>query len=233
MCTLTFLPLDDGSAIITSNRDEAPGRKTQFPKIYHHSGVALLYPRDEKAGGTWIGISGHKRVIGLLNGGFTAHTPGGNYLKSRGLVVLDLLTCPDFDAGIKQYEFRGIEPFTMVVYRWDNTPNLTQIVWDGRNLHVTQKELTASIWSSTLLYPDRIRDKREGWFRTFLDEFPQPDSGQLLKFHRTAGEGDPSNDLVMDRGFVRTRSITQVVVGKRSTMWYKDLESGREERLGI
>jgi hypothetical protein len=233
MCTLTFLPLDDGSAIITSNRDEAPGRKTKFPKLYDHSGVAHVYPKDEKAGGTWIGISGHKRLIGLLNGGFTAHTPLGNYRKSRGLVVLDLLTCPDFNTSIKQYDFMGIEPFTMIVYRWEDTPGLTQIVWDGSDLHAVERELSASIWSSTLLYPNRIREKREKWFKAFLKEYPRPNSEQLRKFHHTAGEADPSNDLVMDRGFVRTRSITQVVVGKRSTMWYKDLESGREERLGI
>ena len=56
MCTITFIPKSNNDFILTSNRDEAPGRETFPPEIYEEEGVKLLYPKDALAGGTWIGL---------------------------------------------------------------------------------------------------------------------------------------------------------------------------------
>ena len=53
MCSVSFVPLEDGF-LLTSNRDEKRFRPTIEPKIYLENKVKLLYPKDEKAGGTWI-----------------------------------------------------------------------------------------------------------------------------------------------------------------------------------
>src|SRR5690606_27855602 len=73
MCTLTFIPKGNFDFIITSNRDEASFRKTLPPKTYVVDGEKLVYPKDEVAGGTWIGVSSRNRLVCLLNGGFIAH----------------------------------------------------------------------------------------------------------------------------------------------------------------
>ena len=59
--------------------------------------------KDELAGGTWIGASANKRLICLLNGGFVAHEPFGEYRMSRGVVVTDLLTTENIILKIKEY----------------------------------------------------------------------------------------------------------------------------------
>ena len=61
MCTVTYLPLGNNEFILTSNRDESPVRKTILPKKYFENGVEILYPKDELAGGTWIGTSNKNR----------------------------------------------------------------------------------------------------------------------------------------------------------------------------
>ena len=63
MCTVTYLPLPNNNFILTSNRDETPLRKTIPPKTYIENGVALIYPKDELAGGTWIGTSNKNRLF--------------------------------------------------------------------------------------------------------------------------------------------------------------------------
>src|SRR5690554_6426024 len=114
MCTLTFFPKSDGNFILTSNRDESPGRKTFPPKIYRENNVALLYPRDVVAGGTWIGASQRKRVVSLMNGGFVVHKRQAYYARRLGLIVKDLLTAEDLASYVETYDFSEVEPFTAI-----------------------------------------------------------------------------------------------------------------------
>ena len=57
MCTVTFLPLKNDGFILTSNRDEQPNRITHPPLTVVEDETTLLFPKDEIAGGTWIGTS--------------------------------------------------------------------------------------------------------------------------------------------------------------------------------
>ncbi len=92
MCTVTYLPIGNDQFILTSNRDESPMRKTIAPKKYDEQGIALVYPKDELAGGTWIGLSEKNRLVCLLNGGFEIHERKGPYAMSRGLIVRKILS---------------------------------------------------------------------------------------------------------------------------------------------
>jgi len=233
MCTLTFFPKINGSVIVTSNRDEAPGRETGFPDVYDQSGIKLLFPKDARAGGTWLGVSDRRRVIGLLNGGFKPHDPKGRYRKSRGLVVVDLLKSEDIEEELGKYGFAGIEPFTLVAYQWSHDPLLLQVVWDGEQLYRKKLPLVPIIWSSTFLYAEAAREKRQRWFDAFVRQNPKADAEALLAFHSNTGEGDPASDLVMDRGFVKTRSISQIRVSQRVGMYHLDLQNKREGLVGF
>ena len=51
----------------------------------------MIFPKDELAGGTWIGASEKNTVICLLNGGFQNHKRQPEYRHSRGVVVKDFL----------------------------------------------------------------------------------------------------------------------------------------------
>ncbi len=225
MCTVTFIPKPNNDFILTSNRDEAPGRETFPPEIYQEDGVKLLYPKDALAGGTWIGISEMKRLVCLMNGGFVAHERKQSYRKSRGLVVKEFLKATNIKETIENYDFNDIEPFTVVLVEWKTELQLFQLVWDGVNYHFSEEPLAPQIWSSSPLYPESLKIKREQWFSRFLCDALKPSEEQLIDFHKTAGEGDLSSNLIMDRGFIKTKSITQTIKKNGAVkMRYEDLQ---------
>src|SRR5690554_719609 len=226
MCTLTFIPKSNTDFILTSNRDEAPDRNTFPPKTYEEEGVRILYPKDAVAGGTWIGCSEKKRVISIMNGGFVAHKRKASYRKSRGLVVKDLLFAENVVDEIHRYNFEGIEPFTIIIVDWNENLRLFQLVWDEEQVHFSQEENKPRIWSSSPLYPSMLKLKREKWFSDFLEKTPNLTSTELLFFHKNAGDGNSEGDLIIDRGYVKTKSITQIIKNVNNVqMLYEDLES--------
>ena len=224
MCTVTLVPTQEDNFILTSNRDEAIHRKTLPPEFYTTNNVKMLFPKDALAGGTWIGISDHNRMICLLNGGFEAHQHIPPYAKSRGVVVTDLLKAKDLQQTIQSYEFKGIEPFTIIAADWKSELVFAELVWDGAEAHYRNLEKTTHIWSSSTLYTKKMKSAREGWFRSYEATTDlSPDT--LLDFHRNAGIGDPDIDLQIDRGFLKTRSITQIVKSEEELkMRYENLQ---------
>lgn len=228
MCTVTFIPRSTNNFILTSNRDESPNRNTLPPEAYEIDGVRLLFPKDELAGGTWIGASDQNRLICLLNGGFEPHEPENNYRMSRGVIVTDLLTKQDAEAAINDYDFTNIEPFTIILVDWNDELRLFELIWDGNDSHFKENMLAPHIWSSSLLYPSEIKRKREAWFTSFLLNNISPDPNELLNFHKTAGDGNAKTNLVMDRGFVKTKSISQFSKNDNNTfIRYEDLQTNQ------
>lgn len=228
MCTITFTPISNHGFILTSNRDEAPGRETLPPEIYNEDGVKLLYPKDAVAGGTWIGVSDRKRVASLMNGGFVAHEPKQSYRKSRGVVLKDILRLNDLKSEIEQYSFQDIEPFTVILVDWNDGVRLFKLVWDGEKYHFSEEPLAPQIWSSSPLYPEVLKKKREKWFSEFLFKTIRPAADELLNFHKKSGDGDFNSSLVMNREYVKTKSITQIVKNNDAiSMRYEDLQTDK------
>ena len=227
MCTVTYIPKKNNSFILTSNRDEAVGRTTLTPSFYDIDGTKMLFPKDAVAGGTWIGISDKSRMICLLNGGFQAHIRVDNYRISRGIVVKELLKATDLSRAIKTFNYKGIEPFTIVAIDWDGELKATEIVWDGYKAHITVLDEKPRIWSSSTLYDDTMKSKRKNWFSVF-SKTTDWSTEALFDFHTKAGEGDAHIDLQMNRGLLKTVSVTQVEKTEDvCTMTYHDLQ--REE----
>jgi len=233
MCTITYLPLSKDSFILTSNRDESKVRPTHPPAIEMLKGQRLLYPKDALAGGTWVCVSEHYRVACLMNGAFEKHPWNPPYRKSRGLVMLDMFTYQRVDDFVNEFDFAGIEPFTIIV---SDNMDLMEFRWDGQQRHFRRLDASQQqIWSSASLYPKVIRDKRERWFRQWLagrEKFRQED---ILEFHRFGGEGDLENDFVMNRyDIVQTVSITSIVrKANEAEMYYHDLVEDRITETSI
>lgn len=225
MCTVTLIPVPaaEKSFILTSNRDEAPGRKTIPPGVHTEDGIKMAYPRDAVAGGTWIGVSEHQRLICLLNGGFVDHIRDTPYRKSRGVVVKELLAVPEIDKALEEYQLEAIEPFTLIMVNWQRELQFLELVWDGKKRHISNLPLKEHIWSSTPLYNSEMRERRVTWFNKF-SETSSLSSAKLWDFHHEAGDGDPEIDLIMDRGFIKTQSITQIEKNDQGTrLIYDDL----------
>lgn len=210
MCTVTLIPKGTNDFVLTSNRDEAPNRTTLLPKFYEVSKTKLLFPKDEVAGGSWIGVSEKQRVLCVLNGGFEAHERKGSYRLSRGVMLKDLLVADNLDKVIENYNFQGVEPFTLVIVEWNSKIEFKELVWDGENKHFSNLPLEPRIWSSSSLYNSEMKKERLQWFDDFKKE-NELTSKKIMKFHKTAGKGNEDYGVIMDRFFVKTTSITQIV----------------------
>lgn len=224
MCTVTFIPAKDG-CFITSNRDEKAGRKQALPPAsYSCDQVALLYPKDADAGGTWIALHNNGNAAVLLNGAFIAHVSQPPYKKSRGLIFLDVISSDMPVEKFQRIDLTNIEPFTLVVFD-DN--NLYECRWDGsRKYHKQLNKNKPHIWSSATLYNEEIIKKREQWFAEWLNNNPNASMQEILHFHRFAGEGDIQNDLLMNRdNNMLTVSLTGIELNdEKASMHYIDLK---------
>lgn len=226
MCTVTLLPLKEhkNGFVLTSNRDELSERETFPPEIYIEKGIKLLYPKDNIGGGSWIGISEHHRVICLLNGGFSNHERKESYRMSRGVVLKELLAVYDFEQAIEEFDFYNIEPFTIILVDWKNHLRFFELVWDGEQKHLKALELKEHLWSSSPLYTSEMKKQRENWFSNFLRK-KKTTPEDLWEFHNSGGIGDKNIDVVMDRGFIKTQSITQIInLENETVMKYEDLQ---------
>lgn len=230
MCTVTYVPLGRQGFVLTSNRDESPSRAARG-LVRRDSG--LVFPQDEGAGGTWIATHQKGVVLCLLNGAFERHDRELPYRMSRGIVLLELMETPHIPSAFEGYDLSGIEPFTLVLA---GAQGLWELRWDGLQRHLHQADPAVKyIWSSATLYDRTVRARREEWFRQWALAHPQAQRGDVLHFHKTAGEGNPWNDVVMNRnGIVQTISITQVVEDSGDlSMHYFDLLSNQSDHVEI
>src|SRR5260370_34299913 len=92
MCLLAlfFRVVEDAPLILGADREEFYARGGEPPQLLDGP-VRAVAGVDPTAGGTWFGVNQHGVVVGLTNRikSQPPHQP-----MSRGLLVLDLLTCP-------------------------------------------------------------------------------------------------------------------------------------------
>ncbi|MDX1462217.1 MAG: hypothetical protein R3359_04105, partial [Marinirhabdus sp.] len=153
---------------------------------------------------------------------------------SRGVIVTDLLTKDPILEVINQYNFNDIEPFTIILVMYESNTRLFELVWDGTTAHFNEKPLQPTIWSSSLLYTPEAKAKREKWYSEFLFNHLNPNSDEILSFHKNAGDGDSTNALIMNRGIVQTKSITQVQKHPEAVqMTYIDLQTNQQSNTSL
>ncbi|TWO33224.1 NRDE family protein [Seonamhaeicola sediminis] len=226
MCTVTIIPQGTKNFILTSNRDEAPNRVSLSPEFYHIQGVKTLFPKDELSGGTWIGVSEKNRLVCVLNGGFKIHERKASYRKSRGVVAKDFLILENIISTIEAYNLNDIEPFTMVLVDWSQKLKFMELVWDGNKKHFEELPIASKLWSSSTLYSENMKLERQQWFNDFKAN-NELNAESILSFHNNAASDNKDYGVVMDRGFVKTTSITQVEKqGDTIEMSYENLQNG-------
>jgi uncharacterized protein with NRDE domain len=213
MCTVSFVNVN-GKIIITSNRDEKVIRPSAIPpKDYTINGKNIIFPKDPKAGETWFVVDVDGTVLALLNGADEKHKVQLPYRKSRGLIVLDIISSASPKDFWHEIDLEIIEPFTLILFQ---NNELFQLRWNGNQKETKALDINKyHVWSSSTLYPKEIRDKRSDWFYTFLQTNPQISETEMLRFHRYTEEENQENGLVINRNEeMKTLSITQSIIEK-------------------
>ncbi|MBE2247941.1 MAG: NRDE family protein [Myxococcus sp.] len=92
MCTLivSFREHDQLPFFVAANRDEALTRPARGP--FRWEGLPFVAPRDEQAGGTWLGVTTGGMFVGVTNRFMAPKHPER---ESRGVLVVEALRAPD------------------------------------------------------------------------------------------------------------------------------------------
>jgi ribosomal protein S8E len=224
MCTVSFYNTGN-EIIITSNRDEKVIRSQSTMPIEEgdKGEYVIYYAKDTQAFGTWFVTDNLGRVAVLLNGAFVKHQLGGNYKKSRGVVLLELFKEPIFFNAFEKYCLKNIEPFQILFYQ-NNV--LQRFLWDGEKKHVEfLNTLKSYIFSSVTLYETNIIEERKIWFHQFVSKNEELNNKMILDFHLHHHKHDLQNGLTINRtNEAKTFSISQVVINpENNTYTYLDL----------
>lgn len=114
MCTLIAFHAvwEDAPLVIAVNRDEAYDRPASPPAMVG-SRPTVLMPRDDEAGGTWMGANENGLWVGLTNRDGGREDPAR---RSRGLLCLDLLREPGPEAVVGRIQRldRPYNPFNLM-----------------------------------------------------------------------------------------------------------------------
>ncbi|MCX2818511.1 NRDE family protein [Haladaptatus sp. F3-133] len=119
MCTVVFAyGVFDGVAV-ASNRDESYGRSYSLPGRRQNADGWSFAPRDERAGGTWIGFNGEGVFVTLSN-----LPVERDDARSRGSLVDELLRAPSVEKAQRvlrnSYDRYTYEGFNVVVASSDD-----------------------------------------------------------------------------------------------------------------
>jgi hypothetical protein len=173
-------------------------------------------------------------VVFLLNGGFEKHKRSLPYRHSRGLVIPALFEYGDLSLFQANYDFEGLEPFTLAGIF---TNVLFELVWTGNEIRF--KKLNAEkkhIWASSTLYPAEWSDKRKEWLDRYLESENSISAESIWNFHHTSFTKEKEYDMLMERfGHLRTVAVSQVIFEKNQELKirYEDRERQNDQKFQI
>ncbi|MDP2275972.1 MAG: NRDE family protein [Archangium sp.] len=114
MCTLIVSVQQHQSAplIVAANRDELRGRPASPPRRWE--GAAFVAPRDDQAGGSWLGLTSTGMFVGVTN-----RFPSERFLdrQSRGALVIEALKAPSaraLRASLEGLSAKRFNPFHLL-----------------------------------------------------------------------------------------------------------------------
>jgi len=108
MCLLALIyrTIPNYPVIVAANRDEAYDRQGSVPRVWDVPSP-FAAPKDNRAGGTWVGCNAYETVVALTNR--HAGTSNANR-RSRGLLAADLLGAT-FPADIRELLEESVQEY--------------------------------------------------------------------------------------------------------------------------
>ncbi len=213
MCTLTFIPRDNGY-YLAMNRDERISRGLAAPPARIELGeTSAIFPRDVE-GGTWIAANDLGLGFALLNWNDVISN-GEKLLKtrSRGFVIQDVVHLRSLDqvqGRLNLLDLTGILPFRLVGV-FPANKQLWEWRWDMSTLKADTHSWDLRHWFSSSLSDKQVTLRRGiACHAAWQDER----AGTLRwtrKLHRSHAGGAGPFSLCVHRENVRTVSYTELI----------------------
>lgn len=230
MCTVSIIPLVDGSAVsrrnrvqatgcrIVCNRDESRLRPPATPPVVRQLGDRLAaLPIDPLSDGTWIGFNDAGIAVTLLNAtcadgaalveNRTCTPP--SLKTSRGTIVPDLLAADSCDQAVQRalrLKVGQFEPFRLLII---SAHGCIELASDGRSIRYSGAIPTAipSLFSSSGLGDQLVQRPRQALFESLMAS-AQVSSDLQDRFHDHHWPDRPHLSVRMARPDARTVSRT-------------------------
>jgi hypothetical protein len=206
MSAVTFIPVKD-KIYLTCNRDEKkPEAAAIWPTEYTMKNCRMIFPKLTNTGGSWMAICSNGNAGVLLFDLIKKNPEKINSIK-RELVFIDIMDNARPLHFFLKMPLEGIPPFTLILWQYNN---LYECRWDDHEKHCWPlRAYRPYIWSSSALYRNEIRKKRELWLCKWLNKYPSPTKADVYDFHHCAGDGNQENGIFMKgNAKISTISIT-------------------------
>jgi hypothetical protein len=242
MCTLSLILRQSSqhSLIVAANRDESLSRPADPPFVWNDRRPRLIAGRDQRAGGTWMGLNQRGIFAGLTNlWDGSAPDPAR---RSRGEAVLELLGTESIEAAWSlagAWDAASFNPFLLVAADLHG-----RAFWCAPSGGFAPREIGPGIHSFGNRPPDdpenqKLERARADVTRVWEDEgavteglgFPHDPSDLALSLARALGrhhgERGPAESLCVhtDRDFGTVSSAVFILGEERPSegrLWYAD-----------
>lgn len=210
MCTVSWLPSSDGYTLCF-NRDERFTRAPAVPPAVRvRYGVRFLSPLDGDAGGTWFAVNEFGLSLGLLNRYRVPEYRLTAEPRSRGLLLLDLVSAPTgTDALLRLTPDRlGVtQPFTLVTVEPGQPAGITS--WDGAALDTVRQAASGFLHTSSSVTEPEVAESRRALFTANAPHTAE----SLATLHRSHLPERGRRSVCMHRDDAETQSYSEAIIG--------------------
>jgi len=209
MCTVSWLPGPD-RYLLCFNRDERFTRAPAVaPAVRVRDGVRFLAPLDGDAGGTWFAANEFGLTLGMLN---RYRVPGYSAParpRSRGLLVLDLVSAPAASEArlrLTPALLAVTQPFTLICAEPGQAAGIT--AWDGTELATGYQGDAGFLCTSSSVTEPEVAESR----RALLQGSLPPSADSLRALHGSHLPERGRRSVCMHRDDAETQSYSEAII---------------------
>jgi Transport and Golgi organisation 2 len=210
MCTVTFIPRNDGF-YVAMNRDERVSRPSASPPAVFGQGlVKSIYPLDSE-GGTWIAANDTGVAFTLLNWNDTKVLR--QKARTRGSVIPALVTSDcshSAESAVRRLDPDGILPFRLVGI-FPAEERVIEWRWDQESIQRNTFSWTIRQWCSSSLSDAIATGTRKQVLEQKLGDCHAGSLTWLRQLHSWHDDGRPLFSHCVHREEIETVSYTELV----------------------
>lgn len=214
MCTVTFIPREDGF-YVAMNRDERHARPYARPPAVFEEGFARsIYPIDCE-GGTWIACNHMGIAFTLVNWNDAPLLRKKS--RTRGHVIPALVNSDcsqSAESALGTFDIKGVLPFRLVGI-FPREGRLIEWRWNQRSIELHSLSWAARQWCSSSLSDATAASARMQVFEQKLRVYQTGSPAWLRQLHSSHDDRYPRFSHCVHREEVETVSYTELVCSTR------------------